>query len=320
MFGFHFLKSNPTTLVLQFKSGKVVREGVGLAFWFFAPTSTIVAIPTGSIDIPFVFNETSSDFQQIAVQGQLTFRITDARRLAELLNFSISAHGQHLSDDPEKLKSRLVYTTQEITRTVTRRLKLREALMGSDEIVTAVLKGLREAPQVQMLGVEIIGLTIQNIAPTPEMAKALEAEARESLQRQADEAIYDRRNAAVEKERQIKESELNTEIAVEQKRRQIREAQIQADIAIEQQRVELLAQQSKNDREAAATRAYALEETLKPLRQTDWRTLMAVSGNGMDSRTLIAMAFRDLADNAGKIGELNISPDLLKSLLTPPQK
>jgi hypothetical protein len=27
------------------------------------------------------------------------------------------------------------------------------------------------------------------------------------------------------------------------------------------------------------------------------------------------MAFRDLADNAGKIGQLNITPDLLQSLL-----
>jgi hypothetical protein len=31
---------------------------------------------------------------------------------------------------------------------------------------------------------------------------------------------------------------------------------------------------------------------------------------------MIALAFRELAENAQKIGELNISPDLLKSLLT----
>ena len=44
-------------------------------------------------------------------------------------------------------------------------------------------------------------------------------------QRRSDEAIYARRNAAVEQERRIKESELNTEIAVEEKKRQIRETQ-----------------------------------------------------------------------------------------------
>ena len=37
--------------------------------------------------------------------------------------------------------------------------------------------------------------------------------------------------------------------------------------------------------------------------------------SGLDSGQLIAMAFRDLADNAEKVGTLNISPELLQSLL-----
>ncbi len=43
--------------------------------------------------------------------------------------------------------------------------------------------------------------------------------------------------------------------------------------------------------------------------------LMAARSGGLDARQLIAMAFRDLADNADKIGNLNISPDLLHALL-----
>ncbi|MEO8376925.1 MAG: SPFH domain-containing protein, partial [Candidatus Sumerlaeota bacterium] len=290
MFGFHYLKANPTTYVLQYRAGRAVREGQGLSFWYFSPNSTIAWVPVGSTDVPFVFTELTSDFQSLVVQGQLTFRIVEPKRVAELLNFSVSPQGRYLSDDLEKLKNRLVYTTQELTRTVTRKLTLREALVSSDEIVAAVTRALREAEAVRMLGVEIIGMTIQNLAATPEMAKALEAEAREALQRRADEAIYDRRNAAVEKERQIKESELNTQIAVEQKHRQIRETKIQADIAVEQQRVLLLEQQSKNERQAAETKAFALESTLKPLRLTDWRTLMAVSGSGLDPKMMIALA------------------------------
>jgi hypothetical protein len=42
---------------------------------------------------------------------------------------------------------------------------------------------------------------------------------------------------------------------------------------------------------------------------------MAVQSDGLDPRKLVAMAFRDMADNADKIGNLNISPDLLSSLL-----
>jgi hypothetical protein len=35
----------------------------------------------------------------------------------------------------------------------------------------------------------------------------------------------------------------------------------------------------------------------------------------MKPEQLIAAAFQELASNAGKIGQLNISPDLLKELL-----
>src|SRR6202040_3204117 len=100
---------------------------------------------------------------------------------------------------------------------------------------------------VAQLGVEILNLSLLSIRPTPEMAKALEAGAREALQRKSDEAIYARRNAAVEQERRIKESELNTELAVEEKKRQIREAQMAAEIAIEQQRAQLMDQKVANE-------------------------------------------------------------------------
>jgi hypothetical protein len=148
------------------------------------------------------------------------------------------------------------------------------------------------------------------------MAKALEAEAREALQRRSDDAIYLRRNNAVEQERIIKENELATEIAVEAKRRQVRETQMAAEIAIEEQRTTLIETRVENERKDADSRAYALEATLKPIRTMDWRTLMAVTSGGGDPRTMIALAFRELAENAQKIGELNITPDLLKSLLS----
>jgi len=35
---------------------------------------------------------------------------------------------------------------------------------------------------------------------------------------------------------------------------------------------------------------------------------------------MLALAFRELAENAGKIGQLNVTPDLLSSLLGPERK
>jgi hypothetical protein len=42
---------------------------------------------------------------------------------------------------------------------------------------------------------------------------------------------------------------------------------------------------------------------------------MAASSGEVNPKLLVSMAFRDLAENAEKIGQLNISPDLLNALL-----
>jgi SPFH domain / Band 7 family len=311
-----YSKNPPTTYVLHYRNGRVRREGPGLAFWYLQPASTIVAIPLASRDIPFAFSEVTADFQPVTLQGQLTYRVSDPRRLAGLLDFSVRASGQYISDDPEKVPDRLVQTAQIFARAVVQRLTLRGALVSSDTIVAEVVSALREAEPVRLLGVEILALSILAIRPTPEMARALEAEAREALQRHADEAIYARRNASVEQERRIKESELETEVAVQQKQRQIRETQLAADISVEERRSALVERRAENERRDADARAYALRATLEPVRDVDWRTLMAVSGSSADPKLMIALAFRELAENAGKIGEINVTPDLLKSLTT----
>ncbi|HEY9868447.1 MAG TPA: SPFH domain-containing protein [Candidatus Obscuribacterales bacterium] len=320
MFGIHFKKVPPTAYVLHYRNGNIVREGAGLSFWYFAPTSTVVEVNLASTDVPFVFHEVTADFQEVTVQGQLTYRVIDPRKLCTLLDFSVDVRGQPVSDAVETLQMRLINTTQIITRSITQRTRLPDLLGASDRLVSEVLQRLNKAEQVLMLGVEIVGLSILAVRPAPEIARALEAEVREALHRRSDEATYARRNAAVEQERLIKESELNTEIAVEEKRRQIRETRMGADIAVEEQRARLIDLQVENDRRNADSRAYALKATLEPLRDIDWRTLIAVHGDGQSSGLAISLAFQQLAENAQKIGQLNLTPDLLQSLLTTAEK
>ena len=315
MLGIQYLKTPPTTYVLHYKNGRVRREGPGLSFYYFAPTSTVVTVPLASSDVPFVFNELTRDFLDVTIQGQLTYRVFEPKQLARLLDFTIGPDGKYRSEDPTKLEERLVNATQVIAGTIIGRLTLREALGSAETLVNEVMTGLRKIESVAMLGVEPLALSILAIRPTPEMARALEAESREQLQREADESIYARRNAAVEQERIIKESELNTELAVEAKKREIRERKMAADISVEEQRTMLIAKQADNTKQDADSKAYALRATLEPLEKADWKTLMAISANGGDPRMMIALAFRELAENASKIGELNMSPDLLKSLI-----
>jgi regulator of protease activity HflC (stomatin/prohibitin superfamily) len=316
MFGIAYLKAAPTTFVLHYKGGELKREGTGLSFFYYQPTSTVVLVPAASSDVLFVFNDVTRDFQEVTIQGQLTFRVTEPKKLSKLLDFSVDPNGKYRSDDPTKLEARLVHATQMLAQAVIGRLALREALGASEALVREVSQGLREQDLITMLGIEPLGVSILSIRPTPEMARALEAEARERLQREADESIYARRNAAVEQERIIKESELNTDLAVEAKKREIRERKMAADIAIEEQRAGFITQKVQNDKQDADSRAYAIEATLKPIKDVDWKTLMAASSGAGDPKMMIALAFRELAENATKIGELNMSPDLLKMLLT----
>jgi len=296
MFGIKYTKISPTTYVMQYKGGQVVRSGAGLAFFYYAPTSLIVEVPIASVDVPFVFNEVTADYQDATIQGELTYRVVDPQRLAALLDYSVDSSGRYRSDDPSKLNDRLIHAAQILARGFTQRHELAELLVSSDALVEHMLVGLKGSEAVAALGVEILGLSILSIKATPEMAKALQADARERLLQKADEAVYSRRNTAVELERRIKENELNTEIAVEQKRRTVRETQLRADIAIEQERVELVDRRVENQRKESQAKADAVKALLEPMKDVDWRTIMVAQSGGLDSSQLIAMAFRDLAD------------------------
>jgi len=315
MFGIRYCKTNPTDYVLHFSRGRLKREGAGLSFLYFRPSSTIVSVPLPSVNIPFAFNEPTADFQILTVQGQLTYRIAGPKQASGMLDFSVDAGGRYLTDQYQKLPERLVYALQTLIRAEVQALPLRDALMQGDALTAKALDRLKANPEVTQLGVEILTLAVLAIKPTPDMAKALEAEAREALNRDADQAIYTRRNAAIEQERRIKENELETELLVQTKQRELHERELEAEIALERQRGSLTDQKGENERKEADSRAYALKAVLAPVEGLDWRVLMMLNPHNTDARNTIAMAFQELATNAQKIGELNVSPDLLRTLI-----
>lgn len=332
MFGINHIKFDSMTYVLHYKNGAVVREGRGLSFFYFAPNSSIVAIPMGSNDLPFIFNESTNDYQTVSIQGQITYKISDPKTLADVLDFTVNDYGLYRKNEIEKLNQRIINEAQTATSSFIHEIKLKDAIRSAKAIEKRILEGLKASPAIGMLGIEILGANILAVQATPEMARALETETREKLQQEADQAIYERRNFAVEQERKIKESELNTEIAVEEKQKQIaekkmesevqkadndrklREMKLDADISVENQRKLLIEQKAANDKKEAETKGYVIETTLKPYKDMDWKTLTALNNNP-DPKFNISLAFRQLAENADKIGNLNISPELLDSIL-----
>lgn len=332
MFGIKHIKFDAMTYVLHFKNGSIKREGRGLSFFYFSPNSSIVAIPMGSNDLPFIFNESTNDYQTVSIQGQISYKITNPKTLSDVLDFTVKDNGHYKKNDIEKLNQRLINEAQTATSSFIHNTKLKDAIRSAKTIEHSIIEGLKNSSAISMLGIEILGASILAISATPEMSRALETETREKLQQEADQAIYERRNFAVEQERKIKETELNTEIAIEEKQKQItekrmesdviraendrklREMKLDADISVENQRKQLIEEKTQNDKKEAETQGYVIEETLRPYKDIDWKILTALNNNP-DPKFNIALAFRQLSENAEKIGNLNISPDLLDSLL-----
>ncbi len=333
MLGINYIKFDSMNYVIHYKGGKIKKEGRGLSFFYFSPNSSIVSIPVQSNDFQFVFNETTKDYQEVTLQGQVTYKIQNPKQLAETLDFTVNKKKQYLKNDHEKIQQRIINEAQTASASIIQRLSLKEALRQLEAIETEIFESIQKSKTVQMLGLEILSVNVLGVTPNPEMARALEAQMRESLQKEADQAIYERRNFAVEQERMIKESELNTEIAVEEKQKQIVEKKMETDvvkqqneqklkemgmtssIALEEQKKELIDIQVTNEKKEADMNEYVLNARLKPYKELDWKTLMAISNNGNDPSNNIALAFRELAENADKIGNLNISPELLDAIV-----
>ena len=285
MFGVGYFKGEPTDYLLIFHGKKLARKGAGLAFYYWRASTSIVLIPTGTADTPFIFKETSGNFQAVTVQGHLTYRIVRPEATASILNFSLDPKKRtYKSSDPDKLAQRIVDIVQVNTRSELQKFTLEEALRQSGGIAESVLARTRVDPALAAMGIECVGLYFISIQPTPEMAKALEAEYRESLQVRADQAIYQRRALAVEQEQRIKENELNTEVMLEQRRK------------------ELVDLQGQNNLKQAEYDARASEIRLAPF--------MA-----QDPAKMVALGLRELGMNAEKIGNLTITPDLLSRIL-----
>jgi len=314
MLGFRYHKAGPTTYVFQIKDGKTVREGTGVSFWYFAPSSNIVSVNIASVDSPFLFEEVTADYQDITIQGQLTYRVSDAEKLTSLLDHSIDSRGRYTSDDPTKLSDRLTQLIQVRARAFTQKNVLEELLTSSDQLGEELMRGLTDSKTTAELGIEVLSLVVLSVKAEPEMAKAMQATAREQLLLRADEAVYSRRNTAIELERQITENELKTELFVAEKNREVSETKLAADTALEKQRADLVAIQVENDSKVAQSNAENTAALMEALGKADWRTLALANGQ-TDAKQIIAMAFEQLAENAQKIGRLDISPDMLRTLM-----
>jgi hypothetical protein len=83
------LRGNPTMHVRHLRRGKAAHEGTGLSF-FFRPLSAVLSeVPVDDRELPLLFHAQTADFQDLAVQASVTFRVTDPAVAGTRIDFSV---------------------------------------------------------------------------------------------------------------------------------------------------------------------------------------------------------------------------------------
>src|SRR5206468_12300122 len=96
---------------------------------------------------------------------------------------------------------------------------------------------------------------------------------------------------------------------------ELREAEMVADIALEGKRKDFVALNAGNTRTLADAEAYRVGALMKIFEGVDTKVIQALAATGMQPGQLIAQAFGGIAEKAERIGQFNMSPDLLQSLM-----
>src|ERR1700727_1710140 len=159
MFGFRFVKAQPTTYLMKYRAGAVTRQGAGLSTLYYAPVTSLVAVPIASRDAAFIFQQTARDFQALTIQGHVTYRISEPKLAASMLNFTLKSDGKtYESDDPEKLPQRILSAVEVLAQKTVKQLTLKEALQASDQIASNIMTGLGSRADIASLGLEVLGV------------------------------------------------------------------------------------------------------------------------------------------------------------------
>ncbi|MEV0284251.1 SPFH domain-containing protein [Kribbella sp. NPDC050820] len=311
------LRANPTTHVRHLRNGKLVHDGAGQAFWFRALNSSLSEIPVDDREQPLLFHGRTQDFQDVAVQATVTYRVTDPGLAAARLDFGIDPDsGLWRSTPLEQLGGLLTELAQQTALDLLARMSLTEALSeGMTGLRRAMSTGLREDQRLTGLGIGIEDVRVVAVRAERDVEKALQTPTREMVQQAADKATYERRAMAVERERSIAENELQNQIELARREEQLVNQRGQN----ERLRATEAAAAGQIETAAAAGRKRALSEA-----EADAKRVIgaaeAVAEKAMldayaelDQGTILAMAIKQ--GSLPEIGTLNLTPDLLTPLL-----
>src|SRR5262249_12993618 len=181
--------------------------------------------------------------QAVTVQGTPPWRVAAPNVLGLRVDFRIDLKtGRYTGKPVEQIEGLLTGMSQQLATQYFAQATVHDLLdAGIEPLRVRLEHGLAGSERLAAMGIEIDAVRPAAIAPSAELERALQTPTFESLQQKADEAVFERRALAVEKERAIAENELHnkTELA--------------------RQEQELIAQEATNGRNRAEATRDALQ-------------------------------------------------------------
>ncbi|BDG70691.1 SPFH domain-containing protein [Roseomonas fluvialis] len=323
------VRAEASAFLAVHRGGTLVQSGRGIAAWYATRGATsLVEVPADDRDHVIALSAATRDFQQVSVQGIATWRAAEPLLLADRIDFSIDPMtGLHNAEPVAQVESLIDGLLRvAVERFVAARDIAAVLAEGVGALHDAVAQDLVQTTRLAAIGVELAGVRLANLTPSPELVRALRQPTIERLQQGADEATFARRAAAVEKEAAIAQNETRARIRLEEERaaliaRERDNERARAEAAAEASRIAATsAADTQEIAAAAAARARAIEAAAEAdaTRALDEARLVgerarAEIAAGMPEVVVIAEALRH-GLGAARIGTLNLGPDLVAQL------
>ncbi len=318
MLGVRHFKAEPTEFARMRVKGESVKQGEGISGFYLPFRTTVEVVPVVASDQPFVFHEICKDNQEVTLQGGFIYRVSDPELAMGLYNFSIDPNTkQYLTEDSTKIPQHILQLVRGEAKSLIQTTSLEEVLVMGKSLATDITGKLTELSLIPDMGVEFRNLYFDAITPNPEIAKALEADYRETLLQKADVVIYKRRAQAVENERKIRNEEMETETKMEERRKQLVELQGQNALREAEDSAKAVEIEGKGRANVALLKGEISAKTIYAIGEAkaDATQKRIAAYKGAEPIVIASQALSDFGRHA-KFGDITITPEILASLGT----
>jgi regulator of protease activity HflC (stomatin/prohibitin superfamily) len=313
------LRGNLTLHVRHVRRGKAIHDGAGLSFFFRPLAAVLSEVPVDDRELALLFHARTADFQDLAVQASVTFRVTDPVTASSRIDFSIDPDTGRWRGAPlEQVGGLLTETAQQQVLGLVAATPLARVLAdGVAEIRDRILRGLVDDTRLAETGIAVIGARVVALRPEPDVEKSLQTPARELIQQEADRSTYERRALAVERERAIAENELQNKIELARREEQliVQQGANARRTATDQAETGRIATVGQAEREQLLAQARAAGTRALGEANAASEAARVAAYRDLTQGALLALAAKDLAGSLPQIGTLVLAPDLLAPLL-----